>query len=132
MSNIQLKGYVVIIVTNQYLINDGIITNLQYLEFTKKLIQILKDNDIDILDIFYCPHSKDENCNCYKPNTGLIDMAIRKYPDIELDNSFIVGDSTCDVELGNKLGIKSFGINVDTEKFKYIKIKSLLDLMKYI
>ena len=59
-------------------------------------------------------------------------MAINKYPDIELNKSFIVGDSISDVELGNKLGIRTFGINVDSRNFNYIKIKSLLETTKYL
>lgn len=129
---IRQKGYQIIIITNQYLINDGIITLLQYKEFTEKLLQELNKNGVDILDIFYCPHSRKENCHCFKPKTGLIDLAIIDYPDIDLDKSFLVGDSVSDVELGNKIGIRTFGINVDSGQFEYIRVKSLLDIIKYL
>lgn len=132
LKSIRKKGYQIIIITNQYLINDGIITLSQYRIFTEKLLQVLNSRGIEILDIFYCPHSKKENCNCFKPKTGLIDMALKKYPLIELDKSFIVGDSVCDIELGNKFGIITFGINVDCELFDYIPIKSLFDTIKYL
>lgn len=126
------KGYQIIIITNQYLINDGSITLSQYKVFTEKLLQELNNNEIDILDTFYCPHSRIENCNCFKPNTGLIDMALKKYPYIELDKSFIVGDSISDVELGNKFDVMSFGINVNYGLFNYTQIESLLDIIKYL
>ena len=129
---INKKGYQIIIITNQYLINDGIITFSQYRVFTEKLLQELNNNEIEILDTFYCPHSIKENCNCFKPKTGLVDMALKKYPYIELDKSFIVGDSISDVELGNKFGIMSFGINVNSGLFDYTPIKSLLDIIKYL
>ncbi len=132
LKGIREKGYEIIIITNQYLINDGTITLSQYISFTEKLLQFLNSNGIDILDIFYCRHSKIENCNCFKPKTGLIDMALKKYPDIKLDKSFIVGDSICDIELGNKFGIKTFGININSELFDYISIKSILDTIEYL
>lgn len=132
LKRIRDRDYQIIIITNQYLINDGIITLSQYKKFTEKLLKALNNKGIDILDIFYCPHSKKENCNCFKPNTGLINMALRKYPQIELDKSFIVGDSDSDVELGSKFGIETFGINVNSVLFNYIPIKSLLDTIKYI
>lgn len=132
LRDIRDKGYQIIIITNQYLINDEIITLSQYRAFTEKLLQVLNSNRVDILDTFYCPHSRKENCNCFKPKTGLIDMALRKYPYIELDKSFIVGDSVSDVELGNKFGIKTFGINVNSVLFDYIPIKSLFDITKYL
>lgn len=132
LQRIRKKDYQIIIITNQYLINDGIITLSQYKAFTDKLLQKLKSNNVDILDIFFCPHSKDENCSCFKPKTGLIDMALNKYPDIDLEKSFIVGDSLSDVELGNRLGIKTFGIDVKSEKFDFIFLKSLFDIVRFL
>jgi D-glycero-D-manno-heptose 1,7-bisphosphate phosphatase len=132
LKRIREKNYQIIIITNQYLINDGFITMSQYRAFTEKLIQKLNSKNVDILDIFYCPHSKNENCSCFKPKTGLIDMALKKHPGIELEKSFIVGDSLSDVELGNRLGIKTFGINVKSGGFDYILIRSLLDTIKYL
>ena len=126
------KGYQIIIITNQYLINDGIITLSQYKIFTEKLLHKLNNNEIDILDTFYCPHSRRENCNCFKPKTGIVDMYLKKYPYIELDKSFIVGDSISDVELGNKFDVMSFGINVNSGLFNYTPIRSLLDIIKYL
>lgn len=132
LKDIRERGYRIIIITNQYLINDWIITLSQYRAFAQKLLQALNSNGIDILDVFYCPHSRRENCNCFKPKTGLIDMALKKYPYIELDKSFIVGDSVSDVELGNKFGIMTFGININSRLFNYTPIKSLLDIIKYL
>lgn len=60
-----------------------------------------------------------------------VDMALKKYLDIELGKSFIVGDSLSDVELGNRLGIKTFGINVKSEEFDYILLKSIFDIVKF-
>ena len=131
LKEIRDRGYEIII-TNQYLINDGIITLTQYRKFTEKLIEKLNNNGIDILNIFYCPHSKNEKCNCFKSKTGLVDMALKKYPDIELDKSFLVGDSICDVQLGNKLRIITFAINVNSSLLNYIWVDSLLGIIKYL
>lgn len=132
LKRIKEKGYQIIIVTNQYLINDEIITLSQYRAFTEKTIQIVNDYGVEILDVFHCPHSKTEDCNCFKPKIGLIEMALEKYQDIELDKSLMVGDSLCDVELGNKVGIITFGINVNSKLFDYVSLKSLLDIVKYL
>lgn len=132
LMEMQNEGYKIIIITNQYMINDKIITLNQYNQFTNKLIKILNDNGINIFDIFYCPHSIKENCNCCKPKTGLIEEALKKYPQINLSKSFFVGDSLCDVELGNRLKIKTFGINVKSSLFNYIKLNSLTDIIRYL
>ena len=132
LTEMKNKGYEIIIITNQPFINDGIITLRQYNEFSDKLKKVLNNYGIYVLEVFYCPHSLTENCNCRKPKTGLVDMAIKKYKEIDLDNSFIVGDSWCDVELGDSLGIKTFGIKVEMKNIKYTKINSLFDIIEYI
>lgn len=132
IKDIQKKGYKIIIITNQYLINEKVITLQQYKDITEKLIKELFDNGIEISDIFYCPHSRKENCSCIKPKDGMIKMALEKYPDIDLEKSFIVGDSLCDVQLGERLGIKTFGIRIAGDKEKMIEIDSLKDIVKYL
>jgi D-glycero-D-manno-heptose 1,7-bisphosphate phosphatase len=129
---IRQKGYEIIIVTNQYLINEGIITIEQYHSFSNKFINKLMDNEIEILDIFHCPHSRKENCDCMKPKDGLIKMALEKYPDIDLKDCFIVGDSICDLQLGEKLGIKTFGIGIENGKLNSLNIDSLMDIVNFI
>lgn len=132
LKSIQQKGYTIIIITNQYLINEKVITSQQYKDITDKLIEELMDNKIEILDIFYCPHSKNENCSCMKPKDGMIRMALEKYPKIDLERSFIVGDSLCDIQLGQRLGIKTFGIGLAGDNEKMIKIGSLRDIVTYL
>lgn len=67
-----------------------------------------------------------------KPKDGLIKMALEKYPDIKLEDSFIVGDSLCDIQLGQKLGIKTFGINIEVKGRNTVKISSLKDVIRYM
>jgi len=132
LKKIRQKGYEIIIITNQYLIDEKIISIQQYKDFTNKFLKRIENNGIEILDIFYCPHSRDRDCNCMKPKEGLVKMALGKYPKIHLKNCFIVGDSLCDVELGEKLGIKTFGIGLGKREGKTIIIDSLKDVVRYI
>ena len=53
------------------------------------------------------------------------------YPDIIKEESLLVGDSLCDIELGIKIGIKTFGINIKLNQFEYIEIESLEELLQY-
>ncbi|MBU5438711.1 HAD-IIIA family hydrolase [Tissierella sp. MSJ-40] len=128
---IKEKGYEIIIITNQYLIDEKIITLSQYKNFTQKFINKLKDNGVEILNIFYCPHSREKDCSCMKPKDGLIKSALEKYPTIDLQNSFIAGDSLCDIELGRNLGIKTFGIGLESSE-GVLSINSLKNIVKYL
>ena len=121
-------GFEIIIVTNQYIINDGIITLDEYNEFTNHLKAIFDLNGIKVLDIFYCPHSESEQCNCKKPRTGMIRMAIEKYPFIELDKSLMIGDSLSDEAFARSMSLKFFMIdsNAEMNEDKYHSIKDVI------
>ncbi|WP_225986063.1 HAD hydrolase-like protein [Psychrobacillus glaciei] len=72
----------------------------------------LTSQGVELLDVFYCPHSKVKGCNCIKPQIGMIKQVIGKYPGINLGESFVIGDSAVDIELAIYIGIKGFGIGV--------------------
>lgn len=122
-------GYEIIIITNQYLIGEGIITLEQYNFFSNKLIDELERNDIKIKDVFFCPHSRNCDCNCSKPKPGMIYQAMGKYPEINLHESIVIGDSKCDVDLAESVGIKSFGIGFNGQAPSCTYINSIGELI---
>lgn len=70
------------------------------------MIEEFKNNDIEILDVFYCPHTPDENCECRKPKPGMILQASQKY-NIDLANSWMIGDKISDINCALNAGIKN-------------------------
>lgn len=104
-------GYEIIIVTNQYIINDGIISQADYEKFTNNLEQIFKSEGVHVLDTFFCPHSTSENCDCKKPKTGIIRAALEKYPAIDLENSMVIGDSESDAEMANRMHLPFYRVD---------------------
>ncbi len=125
---IKNNGFEIIIITNQYLIGEGIITLEDYQKFNDLFLKTLKQRGISVLDIFYCPHVRNQNCDCIKPKPGLINQAITKYPDIDLSKSFYVGDSLCDMKLANKFDLKFYGINMPCKN----GLDSLIDIIKFL
>lgn len=126
LKKIKDLGYKMIILTNQNLIADGIITYKQYEDYNNKLINYLKENDIDILKTYCCPHNNMDNCNCKKPKTGMIDMCLKEF-EIDLSNSFYVGDSYSDYELAKKFNLRFYGIKWKNDD-KIFKYEDLLDV----
>ncbi len=54
----------------------------------------------------FCSHKPDANCCCRKPNPGMLyDMAI--HWEIDLSQSWMIGDSQSDIEAGVAAGIKN-------------------------
>lgn len=78
----------------------------------------LKEQGATIDGIFFCPHHPagvlpeySSECNCRKPETGLIDKACEVF-DIDMSSSYVVGDRHVDIELASRLNLK--GVLVKT------------------
>ncbi|MEN6470079.1 MAG: HAD-IIIA family hydrolase [Clostridiaceae bacterium] len=121
-------GYKIIIVTNQHTIGEGIISLEDYHRFTELLLDILKSHGIDVLDVLFCPHRSDEHCACRKPEPGMIDAACQKYPEIEMNRSFLVGDSVADMDLAKNRGIDFYGIDLDC-KNRINRLSDMIDIL---
>jgi D-glycero-D-manno-heptose 1,7-bisphosphate phosphatase len=134
LHTLTLKGYDIIIVTNQYLIEEAYITQAQYEQITEKMLQKLEEKGICVLDIFYCPHRRDAGCSCLKPRKGLIMQAVDKYPQINLNTSVMIGDSDADMLLAQSLNMKGFGIGIGKEykEGDITQVSSIKEVMMFI
>ncbi|MFA5105506.1 MAG: HAD family hydrolase [Candidatus Micrarchaeia archaeon] len=96
-------GMPLIVVTNQSIIGRGLAKACTLLEIHGKMRSQLKKQDIELHDVFYCPHAPNEMCDCRKPKTGMLDLAVEKYG-IDLKKSYVIGDTTGDILMGNRGG----------------------------
>lgn len=112
---LQNKGYKLIIISNQPWTAKGLISKEQVEVFFKNITNKLKDKEITITDYFYCPHRREENCNCKKPNPGMILKAVKKH-NIDLAQSIMIGDRGDDINLGKNLKIKTFLVQTGNGK----------------
>lgn len=146
---INKSGTLAIVITNQPVIARGECSFEELHNIHNKLKTLLGEKGAFVDDIFYCPHHPDKgfegevpelkfDCECRKPKTGMIDEAVKKY-NIDLSKSYMVGDSTMDLELARNAGVKS--VLVDTgfagNDGKYdrscdIEAKDLLDAIEKI
>lgn len=116
------KNYWVIIVTNQSPIGRGIFDHNTLEEIHTKMLQELSDAGAHIDAIYYCPHSPDDECGCRKPKPGLLIRAAEEL-NIDLANSWLIGDSEGDIEAGKAAGCKTI---------KVTEINGLIDIVKTI
>lgn len=97
------NGFLVIVITNQSGIGRKIFTESAMHEIHEKIQEELTEK----LDEFYfCPHLPDEGCLCRKPNLGMIETA-RTHFEIDLENSWMIGDKAIDIETGFNAKIKT-------------------------
>ena len=92
---LQKNGFELFIITNQSVINRGIISLDMEEKINQKLLNYLKNYGVKISKIYLCPHRPDENCSCRKPKPGLIQKAVSEY-DIDLKKSWFIGDRDSD------------------------------------
>ena len=97
-------NYKIIIITNQSGISRGYYTENDFQIITNWMIAQFKKNDINILDVFHCPHMPNSNCNCRKPMPGMLLEAKYKY-NINMKNSWMIGDQKADIIAANTAGI---------------------------
>jgi histidinol-phosphate phosphatase family protein len=103
----------ILIVTNQQGIAKGIMSDKDLDVLHNYMLFELKKNGGLIDKIYYCPHFACESCNCRKPNTGMIQQAMIDFPEIKVEDSYLIGDSDTDILAGNKMGLIT--VKVDNE-----------------
>ncbi len=96
----------IFIVTNQAGVGKGIMTLLDLHHIHEKLLQDVNQAGAKIEHIYFCTHTKEENCNCRKPNAGLFIKAAKEYH-LDLTKSILIGDSLTDIQAGKKVGCKT-------------------------
>lgn len=98
------------IATNQSGINRGLYTIHDFVGINNKFLKSLQEfrthnNQHIVTGVYYCPHIPDENCNCRKPKTGMIDSIVRNHH-IDLNKTAFIGDSYRDLEAANTAGCR--------------------------
>jgi len=108
-------GLKVIVVTNQSGIARGYFTEEDLQRIHRRMLNELLKKGAKIDAIYYCPHHPDDNCNCRKPKTGMLERAAKDF-DLDLGRCFMVGDKKVDIETGRNAGCISILVpNLDTE-----------------
>lgn len=111
------SGFLAIVVTNQPVVARGM-CGIEDVERIHRKMQTLLGNEGAYLDdIAFCPHHPDKGypeenpvykiaCDCRKPAIGMIQDMADKYH-IDLSESYMVGDSTVDIQMGVNARLKT-------------------------
>ena len=98
------------LITNQSGVARGYFPEEHVHSANAKLLRHLEADGARIDRIYYCPHHPEGPveqfklaCNCRKPAPGMLEQAALEF-DIQLDQSFVVGDRFVDVEAGHRAG----------------------------
>jgi histidinol-phosphate phosphatase family protein len=103
----------VVVVTNQPVVARGISSESEIDLIHKELSRRLNKRGGQIDAIYFCPHHPNatleqyrKTCSCRKPKPGMILHAAEHYG-IDLSRSVMIGDTTQDIEAGNRAGVRT-------------------------
>jgi D-glycero-D-manno-heptose 1,7-bisphosphate phosphatase len=115
------EGFKLIVVSNQAGIAKGYFHEYEMKGVIDKVNNLLEDCGVKLSGFFYCPHHPEGvvapyavTCNCRKPMPGMLTHAASML-NINLNESWMIGDILHDVEAGNRAGCRSLLINNGNE-----------------
>lgn len=116
VKKINESGYLAIVVTNQPVIARGEVTYDELQEIHNKMVTLLGKAGAYLDGIYYCPHHPHKgyegeipelkfDCECRKPKPGMLLQAAKDF-NIDLKQSWMIGDSENDILAGKNAGCK--------------------------
>ena len=134
IGRINRSGYLAIVVSNQPVIARGDCTFEELQTIHDKMETELGKEGAFIDAIYFCPHHPDKgfvgerpeykiDCDCRKPKPGMLLQAAKDW-NIDLSESYMIGDSERDVEAGRNARVKE---SVKIEQNKEYSLLNILD-----
>ena len=123
MKRLKEAGFRLVVVTNQPGIGMGYFTKEDFFAVNREFLRAVVREKIFIDKVYFCPHSESQKCTCRKPSTGMIERAVKEL-NINLTQSFMIGDMTLDVMLGKNAGCRTIqvvtGIGGNDKRFEVV------------
>lgn len=102
---LQRAEFLLAVVSNQSGIGHGLYTKEDALKVNSFMLRELKKYDVELSYIAFCPHRRDADCLCRKPNIGLAREIEQHLGVIDYPHSWIIGDKLTDMKFGHRLGM---------------------------
>ncbi len=104
------RGVITCVISNQSGVGRGYLKESDLVPIHHRLEEQLQEEGAHVDQIYYCPHHPTEGippynveCDCRKPKPGMLQQGGREF-DLDLPESFVVGDSIVDVQAGKAVG----------------------------
>ncbi len=135
LRKLQDAGYKLIIASNQSGIGRGLYAENEYFNFRDEMHKKLRKQGISITAEYFCPHIQEDNCDCRKPGTGMLEKAANGF-NLNLRECWMIGDSERDVVAGITAGCSTIHVLTGDKANSLIlpdfKAKDLLEAAEYI
>lgn len=140
IKRINALGYLAIVITNQPVIARGEVSFEEMEQIHNKMETLLGNEGAYLDAIYFCPHHPHRgyvgectelkiDCACRKPKPGMLFAAANKF-NIDLEQSWMVGDSESDVKSGINAGCKTVLLSNDDEDYGQMGTEN--SLLKFV
>jgi len=116
LRKLRKAGFLLVVVTNQAGVARGLFTESELAAAHQTLLARFAAAGAPLDALYYCPHLPDGSvaayaveCDCRKPKPGLLLRAAREL-DIDLAQSYLIGDAERDALAANAAGCKGIAI----------------------
>lgn len=127
---LRAAGFILVVVTNQ----PDVARGTQQREVVEAINEALRAQVL-LDDIWVCYHDEPDGCTCRKPRSGLLLQAAQDWQ-IDLANSFMVGDRWRDIEAGRRAGCATvfidYGYTEPQRSVPDCSVRSLAEAVDWI
>ena len=107
LARLKAGGFRIFVITNQAGIGRGIMTEGEYYAVEREFLRQLGANLIDAS--YFCPDAPSTPSTRRKPEPGMVFEAAAQF-DIDLAQSYFVGDKAIDIECGRRAGTRTIRV----------------------
>jgi D-glycero-D-manno-heptose 1,7-bisphosphate phosphatase len=121
LHRLQAENYLLMLVSNQSGIALGYFSENDLQLVNKRIKDLLSPSRVELEATYYCMHYKEgpvtqyvKECECRKPRPGMLLQAAQEH-NVDLSQSWMIGDILDDVEAGTRAGCKTILIDNGNE-----------------
>ena len=136
---LQDKGFRLFVASNQSGVARGFFSEQDVTALNLKIQEYFRSHGVEIEDWVFCPHHAQgtvpaytKDCECRKPKPGLL-LDLAKRHDLDLINSYMVGDNIRDAEAGIAAGATGVLIRTNSHGSldKHMRLKEFPSMLEF-
>ena len=97
IADLSKAGFLILVASNQSGLARGYFDDISLANIHSYMSSLVEDAGGKIDAVFFCPHAPDEDCNCRKPRTGLLDQIEEEFS-LSVKGAYFIGDTEKDID----------------------------------